>query len=320
MKSYIPKIASNFLLILMFSLILGCGNRSGKILDETPTRGNIKIVVDESYQLLLDTEIYTFKSYYKYAEINADYTTETKAFDLFLKDSVRLMIVNHKLSDAQEQSLKNAQIIPRTTKIAYDALALIVNKNNADTLIRYDQLKDIFTGKLSKWKDINSKSAFGKLSVVFDNNESGNPRYIREKFSIKGTFPSYCHAVKSNAEVIHFVENNKNAIGIISVNWISDPNDTISHSFLNKIRIVSVGQQGDIAGTGEFRKPYQGYIAEGSYPFIREVYTISRETFVGLGSGLISFIAGDKGQRIILKSGLVPATMPIRLIEINKNK
>ncbi len=320
MKTSIFTITGKSLIILFFLLIFGCGNRSDKKFDETPTRGNVKIAVDESYQLLIDTEIYTFHSIYKYAQINVDYTTETKAFDLFFKDSIRLMIVNRKLTDDQEQNLKKAQIIPRTTKIAYDALALIVNNDNPDTLIRYDQLKDIFTGNLSKWKSINSKSTLGNLAVVFDNNESGNPRYIREKFSVKGKFPSYCYAVKSNEEVINFVKNNKNALGIISVNWISDPHDTISHRFLNELHIVSVGQEGDINGTGEFRKPYQGYIAEGSYPFIREVYAISRETFAGLGSGFISFFAGDKGQRIVLKSGLVPATMPIRLIEIKKNK
>ena len=43
----------------------------------------------------------------------------------------------------------------------------------------------------------------------------------------------------------------------------------------------------------------------------------SRESFTGLGSGFVSFVAGEKGQRIILKSGLIPATMPIRIIQVN---
>jgi phosphate transport system substrate-binding protein len=42
----------------------------------------------------------------------------------------------------------------------------------------------------------------------------------------------------------------------------------------------------------------------------------SRESFTGLGSGFVSFVSGEKGQRIILKSGLVPATMPIRIIQV----
>ena len=117
----------------------------------------------------------------------------------------------------------------------------------------------------------------------------------------------------NNAEVIKYVKDNKSALGIISVNWISDTQDSISETFLKDIRIVEVGTD-----PKNYCKPYQGYIAEKSYPFRRDVYMISRETFSGLGTGFASFVAGDQGQRIILKSGLVPATMPIRLIEIKK--
>jgi len=45
---------------------------------------------------------------------------------------------------------------------------------------------------------------------------------------------------------------------------------------------------------------------------------INREYFSGLGTGFAQFIAGEKGQRIFLKSGLVPAQMPIRLVEVKK--
>jgi phosphate transport system substrate-binding protein len=98
------------------------------------------------------------------------------------------------------------------------------------------------------------------------------------------------------------------------VNWISDSQDSVSEKFLKSVRVVEVG-----SSTSEYCKPFQGYIAEGSYPFCRDLYMISRETFSGLGTGFVSFVAGDQGQRIILKSGLVPATMPIRLIEVKKD-
>ena len=79
---------------------------------------------------------------------------------------------------------------------------------------------------------------------------------------------------------------------------------------------MSIGDETNTDGTGNYYKPYQGYIADGTYPFIREVYIINRETFTGLGTGFVNFVAGEKGQRILLKTGLVPATMPIRLVQI----
>lgn len=44
---------------------------------------------------------------------------------------------------------------------------------------------------------------------------------------------------------------------------------------------------------------------------------ISRQTRAGLGMGFVSFVAGDKGQLMILKAGLIPAIAPVRLVEVN---
>jgi phosphate transport system substrate-binding protein len=181
-------------------------------------------------------------------------------------------------------------------------------------MLLMSQLEDIFRGKISKWEQINSNASSSAINIVFDNNKSGNVRYFKEKFSLKGNFPANFFAVNSNNEVLNYVQKNKGALGIISVNWVSDKNDSVSNRFLKSIRLVEVGSNAD-----DYCKPYQGYIAEGSYPLCRDVYMISRETFAGLGTGFAAFVAGDQGQRIILKSGIVPATMPIRLIKVNKD-
>jgi phosphate transport system substrate-binding protein len=304
----------SFLLLFAPVLFPGCsGNKTNKI-NETPTSGDIKISVDEAYQLLFDTEIYTFEALYKYSKITAIYKAEGDAIDAFMNDSVRLVVSNRKLTDAEEKLLVSKQIIPKTTKVAIDALAFIINKENPDSLLQFEQIRDIFTGKIDKWSQINPKSSLSDLMVVFDNTKSCNTRFIKEKFKLENDFPANCFAVKTNSDVIDYVEKNKDAIGIISVNWISDKDDSISHEFLNRIKVVSVSREGGDETT--FNKPYPGNIAEGSYPLTREVYMINRETFTGLGTGFVSFVAGDQGQRIILKSGLLPATMPIRLVQI----
>jgi phosphate transport system substrate-binding protein len=316
---YKLKKSNNIFLLLfaIFFLVGGC-NQDVKKLDETPTRGNIKISVDDSYKLLFDTEIFTFQSFYPYAKINAKYKPENDLFKDFFNDSVRLIVTSRKLTKAEEDGLKSTNIIAKTTKIANDAVAFIINNDNPDTIMHYANLKGIFTGKFVKWKDINPKSDLNNISVVFDNTKSSNARYLNEKFDLKNNFPKNCFAVNSNEEVINNVEKNKNAIGVISVNWISDKHDSVSINFLKRVKVIAVSSELDPDGKDYYYRPYQGYIAQKSYPFIREVYMISRETFYGLGSGFISYVAGEKGQRIILKSGLVPSTMPIRLIQFGK--
>lgn len=303
-------------IVAVFIIVMASGCGSSNKIDETPTRGNIKISVDESYTLVMTSQVSTFEMIYTYAVINAAYKNEVDCMKDLLNDSVRIIVINRNLTADEDKNLRSQKIIPKVTKIAYDAIAFIINKENPDSTLQYEQIASIFSGKITDWNQISKDSKFGEIAMVFDNNKSGNPRYFKEKFKMSNEFPKTCYAVKSNEEVISFVEKNKNAIGIVSVNWISDTQDTVSHRFLSKIKVAGVSDEG--SPDGPFMKPYQGYIADGSYPFIRDVYVINREYFSGLGTGFAQFIAGEKGQRIFLKSGLVPATMPIRLVEVKK--
>ena len=312
------KIISGQILILtglVFSIVSCTGKN--KPLNETPTRGDIRISVDESYKPLIDAEISIFTTFYPYAKITADYKPEWDVINDFINDSVQLIVTNNKLTEDQIGYLREQQIIVKTVTFANDALAIIINKENTDSLLTYNNIQDIFTDKITRWKDLNPESELGEISVVFDNSKSGNVRYFKEKFEISGNLPDNFFAVNTNAEVIDHINRNINGMGIISVNWISDTNDSLSMSFINKIRVVAISQP--YMDESTYYRPYQGSIYQKSYPFTREVYLISRETFTGLGSGFIAWVTGEKGQKIVLKSGLVPATMPIRMLQIANN-
>jgi phosphate transport system substrate-binding protein len=300
--------------LLIFLLSCKGGGKSAVV--ETPTRGTITISVDESFQPLIDTEIYTFTSFYKSANIKPKYKPEVDVINDFMNDSVRNMVTSKKLTDYQIQTLRDSLYIARTTTFAYDALALITNKINTDTLIKYSEIQDIFLGKIQRWKDINPKSKVDRINVIFDNTRSGNIRYFKELFEIKENLGKNFFAVNNNQEVIEYVSRNPDALGIISVNWISDKDDSLSRSFIKKVNVLAVSQK--FFNDGTYYRPKQGEIYERSYPFVRDIYLISRESFAGLGSGFIQWATAEQGQRIVLKSGLVPATMPIRLVQIKK--
>jgi phosphate transport system substrate-binding protein len=300
-----------FGLLLIFA---SCGGMGKTATNETPTRGNIKILSDESFQPLIETEVFTFTHLYTNAKIKPVFKPEFEVINDFMNDSVKVIVTSKKLSDYQIQYLRDTQIIARTSTYAYDALAIITNKNNNDTLLKYNTVKDIFLGKIKKWKEINEKSNLGDIRVIFDNNKSGNIRYFKELFDIKDSLNKNFYAVNNNEEVINFVSRNSDALGIISVNWISDKDDSLTMSFIRKVNVVAISQQ--YINDGSYYRPHQGFIYDKSYPFVREIYLISRETFSGLGSGFINWACAEQGQRVVLKSGLVPATMPIRLVQI----
>lgn len=311
---------TQFTYALSFAALLalgyGCGNSSGVVLD-TPTTGTIHITVDESYQPMMEAEIDMFQTLYVKAKINASYTSETQAFKDLLADSSRLIVVNRDLNDQEKAHFQEEKITPKTIHIANDGLAFIVNNDNPLRKLPYAAVNDIFSGRKKTWKELLPGMAADSLRVIFDHAEGGNVRMIQERFNLKGALPSNCFAVNTNREVVGYVEKNPNALGIISVNWISDDADSTAISFLSKIKVLEVGTEGTVDTTGEFYGPYQGYIANESYPFIRKTYIISREARSGLGTGFASFVASDKGQRIVLRAGMVPAIAPVRIVNVN---
>ncbi len=303
-------------IILFFVLLIGvsCNQTPNTAYNETPTRGSIKIDVDESFKMLMDSEIFTFEATYAYAKISPRYKSEYDVMTDFLSDSIRTIITSLKLTKEQENYLKNIQIIPKTTTIATDAVAFITNLKNPDSLIQINNIKQIFVGGITDWKQINPKNKSGKIEVVFDSNKSANARYFTEKLNIK-EFPKNIYTANTNDEVINYVEKNVNAIGVISVNWISENTDSVSNNFLKRIKVVGLTAELDPEG-GQYYRPYPAYIADKSYPFTREIYMITRETQDLLGSGFIRYVAGPKGQLIVLKAGLVPSTMPVRIVDV----
>ncbi|MFN4124107.1 MAG: PstS family phosphate ABC transporter substrate-binding protein [Flavobacteriales bacterium] len=298
------------LLTIVVTFISACiGHQST---DETTTRGKIKVSVDEAFRLIMDSQIHTFMNSYIHSEIIPVYISEGEAIDLLLEDSVRFAMVSRELTEKERAYFDERKIIPRITKVATDGVAFILNNQNPDSTFTIEQLSQIVNGKISSWDALNKNNKAGSISVVFDHNRSGTARFIKETFLVD-SFPSYCYAVNNNAEVINYVEANPNAIGVIGVNWISDSRDSVSIDFLKRIKVAAISKESD---NPNFVKPYQGYLANGDYPLLRDVLIISRESFTGLGTGFASFIAGDKGQRIILKAGLVPATAPVRLVNV----
>ena len=308
-----------FLLFLLCSvpmLFFSCLGGGGTQFRESPTSGNIRIAADESFQPIIDDEIYIFTHTYHNARITPIYLPEVDVINYFMNDSVKVMVTSKKLTESQIKYLRDTLVVARTTTFAYDGIALITNKANNDTLLKYETVSDIFRGKITEWKEINPKSRLGRISVIFDNTKSGNIRYFKEVFEIDGALGNNFYAVNNNPEVVDYVSRNRDAMGVVSVNWISDRYDSLAIDFTQRVNIVAVSKK--YFNDGTYYRPYQGSIYERSYPFVREVYMISRETFSGLGSGFIQWATAEQGQRIVLKSGLVPATMPVRLVQIRK--
>lgn len=305
-----------FMLLSTLFLLTACEenkDKSGKVID-TPTTGTIRIMVDEGYAPIIESCIDVFDSIYRQAKIEPVYTSEGEAVNAILRDSIQVIIISRKLTDQELKFFQQRGFTPPITPIAHDAVAFVLNPANADTVFTTAQIKDILAGKVNKWAQINPSSKLGDVRIVFDNPLSGTLTYVKDSILAGASLSPNASALKTNAEVIEYVGKNKNAIGIISANWISDTDDRGVQKFRREIRIADIAPKAGATGYG----PYQAYLATGDYPYKRTVYIVNAQARKGLGLGFASFLAGDQGQRIVLKDGLLPAQAPTRLIKASR--
>lgn len=317
------KITNKYLyfLLLVFSLFaLMCGEQKQDPNEDGPTFGSITISVDENFKPIFESQVETFQSIYKRAKINVRYVPEAQAFADLINDSSRMIVVTRQLLPEENAEFEKIKIYPRVVKAAYDAVSLIVHKDNKLTSLSYEQLSSVLKGEITDWKKIDPSLPPAEIKLIFDNYNSGVINYLKNKFSTDSFLKKNSFAVQNSEGVVDYVSANKTALGFLGVSWISDGDDPKNLTFLKKINVLEVSHPDTSVKGGRYYQPFQAYIATGDYPLVRTVYMISREPRTGLAYGFMSFVASERGQRIILKSGLVPATMPIRLVEVrNEN-
>ena len=302
--------------ICILGILAACNRKPKDGLTDTYTSGVIAIAADESFQPIVQEEIDVFEGVYPLAGIVPRYTTEVEAINLLLKDSVRLAIATRTLTEEEMNSFHSRKFYPREIKLATDGLALIVNRQNPDSLISVRDIRRILTGEVKSWKEVYPGSSLKDIRVVFDNRNSSTVRFATD--SICGGKPfstTEVKALRTNQQVIDYVAQTPDAIGVIGVNWLGNRSDTTNLSFRNEIRVMAVSAE-DVATPENSYKPYQAYLYYGDYPSARPIYVLLNDPRNALPWGFASFLTSDRGQRIILKSGLVPATQPVRVVDV----
>ena len=267
---------------------------------QTPTRGNASVLVDETLFPMVDGQVRVFENRYPHARIHIISSPEQLIPTLMRSDSLRIGILTRELTETERAWFEDKRIIPRTLPIAYDAIALIVNRNHRDSTITQDALREMLRG--GKGMD--------HYTLVFDNPASSTVRYMME-FAKTDSLPGV-YSVKSHRELLEYVAAHPDAIGFTGIDWLYET-DAGQTPFINRIRVLAVGDS-----TEGYYKPTQNDVAEGKYPFTRKIYIINCQGTSGLGLGFASFLASDIGQRIILKAGLVPVAYPNREIIVRK--
>lgn len=304
------KFFSLVLVVIISSLFFSCQEERR----ESPTQGNLTMISSEDVFPVIALQVQDFMRVYPEAKITHLSSSTRDAIVQLLNDSVALIVSPRDFNAEEKQVIEKNELDVTTTKIAYDAVAVIVNSQNAMTRVTVSDLKDMVTGKITRWSELPSSGLTAPVIVAMGEPNSAVYEYVKTRIAGSANFAPVIFPCSTSAEVISLVQQRRNAVGFVAQSWLSQVPDGV--------RILEVGDpnfKSDSTKTEmEFFAPHQAHIYRNYYPLSRSVYVFTHNAGRGVALGFAAFSAGTEGQKIIVKNGLVPAVMPVRLVQLNQ--
>ena len=170
------------------------------------------------------------------------------------------------------------------TKIAIDGIAVITNKNNPVKNLTTDQVKDIYTGKITNWKEVGGNDA--PIVVVSREEGSGTRDGFQEIIGFESTeLLKDAQVSDGSGNIKSTVEGNENSIGYISFGYVDDA--------INALKVNDV-------------EPTADNVTNSSYPIARPFLLVDKQDGLSEnGKKLIDFVLSEEGQQIMEDEGFI---------------
>jgi phosphate transport system substrate-binding protein len=187
-------------------------------------------------------------------------------------------------------------IKPYEIKAALDGLAVVVNPENPVSKLTLEQLAQIFTGKITNWKQLGGQDS--KIVILSREVNSGTHVYFKEHVLRKNDpnstkeFAASALMLPSSQAIADEVAGNPAAIGYYGMGYIS-----------NKQKAVLVAKDPN----SEFIAPTVDNVISGKYPISRPLLLYTNGEPQGLVKKFVDFALSKEGQDIVAKTDFVPA-------------
>jgi phosphate transport system substrate-binding protein len=172
--------------------------------------------------------------------------------------------------------------------VARDGLAIYVNASNPLTEITMSQLKDIFTGKLTSWKDLGGPDS--KIIVYSRENSSGTYVFFKENVLEGRDFSARAQTMPGTASVVNAVAKEKFGIGYGGA------------AYAKGIKVLKVKKDAGAAAIA----PEMKTVMDGSYPLARPLFFYVRNKPSGDIKTFIDYVLSPDGQKVAEKVGYYP--------------
>jgi len=172
--------------------------------------------------------------------------------------------------------------------VAKDGLSVYVNDANPVTELSMAQLKDIYTGKVTDWKDVGGTP--GKIIPYSRENSSGTYVFFKEHVLANADYTPRAQAMPGTAAVVNAVARDKASIGYGGA------------AYSKGIKVVKVKKEPASPAVA----PSDATIKDGSYPLSRPLFFYLRPKPSAAIKAFTDWVLSPEGQAIVVKVGYFP--------------
>lgn len=262
--------------ILVAGLAVGCGSNSGvdaKSAKETKVTVSGSTSVGPSMEKLAEA----FEGKNSGVKVEVQQLGSSAGIKNAIEGVSEIGMSSRDLKDEEKSSgLKE-------TIIATDGIAVITNKANKVTDLTLDQVKDIYTGKITNWKEVGGEDA--PIVVVSREDGSGTRDGFQEKVGFESEeLIKDAQISDASGNIKSTVEGNANAIGYISFGYVDEAVNAV------KVDGVEINHE---------------TVANNEYVIARPFILVNKDGISDNAQALIDFILSDEGQSILEEKGFI---------------
>ncbi|MFN8415345.1 MAG: substrate-binding domain-containing protein [Cytophagaceae bacterium] len=286
---------------IFLCLLIACESPKEK------SHGTIKIdtmsiYADPSWAPLLKEWQSTYEALNSHQRFKLLTLPELEVSRAFFHDSARLVFMSRGLNSNEKDYLTSKKRFIDVDTVAYDAIALIVSSSFQDSTITWRELQQWYqTGTIK-----------GKQISIGVNMDGGAIPYFLETQLGKPNSVKHLYVGGSDEQLLASVKSGELPAAFISSYLISNQKNASHQDNLKKIKVLGIVSEGK---DGAFW-PVQEHIYSGLYPLVRPLVYYNYDRKDGIGTAFVAFIRHERGQRIVLKSGLLPHDMPARIVSL----
>jgi phosphate transport system substrate-binding protein len=261
----------------------------------------------------MQAEAGLFMRLYEKAHITILPMQTRQAAVTLLNDSLSCVVLDRPFNEEEDSVAALSKVRTDSVVIAKDAMAVVVNLFNDLDRITPDGLRAILEGRITDWSRIPGAGLSGGIQTVSTGINSGAYELLRRRFSLipDGFVPSI-RAADQN-EVIRTVAGRLGALGFVSLACLKDTSTLkVEKQKVRALEFLGI----DSSGTAVVQRLNQANVYLGKYPCHFTVIMYVRGSKSRLALGFSGFVASTQGQQLILNRGLVPATTPVRLVQL----